>query len=191
MRFTAFLILVILAAFTGTALAAEAVTVADPSIFDAGKAVFDAVVKGQWWAAAACAVVFLMAVARKYMPASWKTGIKGDMIGVGSTFMMAFAGAVATWAIAQPAGAAMSAAVVLTALKVGAVAIGGYTAIHKVAGWLAAWGKLPPWALVIIRALAAVVGSNAIAKAEAAGAKAVAAEPPKGMSGGDKIIEIE
>lgn len=192
MRFMALLVLVTLGAFTGTALAADAVSsAADPSLFDAAKAVFDAVAHGQWWAAAALAVVLAMAAARKYMPAAWKTGIKGDIIGTAGAFVMAFAGAVATWALAQPAGAAMSAGVILTAAKIGAAAIGGYTIIHKVASWLAAWGKLPAWAVAILKLMTTIVGSNAISKAEAAGQKAVTAAPPSGMSGGDKIIEVE
>lgn len=193
MRFFALLILVTLFGFTGTALAAEAANAAvDPSVFDGAKAVFDAVMHGQWWAAAALSVVLLMAAARKYMPASWKEGTKGDIVGVASTFLMAFAGAVATWAVAQPAGAALTGAVALTALKIGFAAIGGYTIVHKLAGWLSAWGALPAWAGPILKLLAMVVGSNAvIKKAETAGDKAVEAKPPSGMAGDRKIVEIE
>ncbi len=186
MRFTALLILVFLGAFTGTALAADA---ADPSLPDAARAVFDAVVHGQWWAAAAAAVVLACAAARKYMPATWKTGTKGDVIGVTTTFTMAFAGAVLAWAMAP--GAVMTAAVCLTALKIAFAAVGGYTLIHKVAAWLVAWDALPPWALSAVRLLAMMVGSNAVKKAEAAGAAAVEAKPPTGMTGDSKIVEIE
>ena len=179
------LIFIFLGFFTGTALAADA---ADPSAYDAAKAIFDAVMHSQWWAAAALSVVLACALARKYMPASWKDGVKGDILGTSMAFVMAFAGAIATWAIAP--GAVMSAGVLFTALKIGAAAIGGYTIVHKVVGWLAAWGKLPPWLMPILKLLATLVGSNAVAKAEAAGEAAVAADPAKGMAGDDKIVEV-
>ena len=191
MRFIALLTLILLGSFTGTALAADAVSAADPSVYDTTKAIFDAVMHGQWWAAAALGVVLACAAARKYMPAAWKEGTKGDIIGTATAFLIAFAGAISTWALAQPAGAAMSVGVMLTALKIGAAAIGGYTAIHKVVTWLAAWDALPPWAMPLLKMLAMLVGSNAIAKAEAAGQKAVAENPPSGMAGSDKIVEVE
>ncbi len=181
--------LLILGAFTGTALATDAVAASDPSLSETAKAIFDAVMHSQWWVAASYAVILAMIGARKIMPDSWKTGVKGDVIGTAAVFVMALAGSVAT-VMAAP-GAAMSTGVILTALKVGAVAIGGFTAVHKVAGWLAAWGKLPPWALAALKMTTFLVGSNAVKKAEAAGVAAVAAEPPKGMTGDDKIIEVE
>lgn len=186
MKFAAFLILIFLGAFTGTALAADA---SDPALPDAAKAVFDAVMKGQWWAAASAGVVLACAAARRYMPGSWREGTKGDIIGLATAFLMAFAGALATWAVAP--GAVMSAAVILTALKVGAVAVGGFTVVHKAAGWLVAWGKLPAWAVAMLRALTMLVGSNATKKARAAGDAAVAAKPPTGLAGDDTIREVE
>jgi hypothetical protein len=189
MRFTAFLILVLLGAFTGTALAQNAVAASDPSLSEMTKAIFDAVMHSQWWAAAAYGVILAMIGARKVMPASWKEGTKGDVVGTATAFVIAFAGAVATVVVAP--GASMTLAVAATAAKVAFFAIGGFTVAHKVAGWLAAWGKLPAWALPLVKLIALVVGSNAVAKAEAAGAKAVEAKPAPGMSGGDKIVEVE
>jgi hypothetical protein len=186
MRFTAFLVVAFLAGFTGTALAAEA---ADPSAADTARLIFDAVTNSNWWAAAAYGVILAMIGARKVMPSSWKDGVKGDIIGTASAFLLAFAGAIATWALAP--GATMSAGVLLTAAKVGVFAIGGFTAVHKVVGWLAAWGALPSWLVPLLKMLAALVGSNAVKKAEAAGVTAVAANPSTGMQGNDKIIEVE
>ncbi len=188
MKFMAVLILAFLAAFTGTALAADAVP-QDASLFDLAKPIFDAVMHSQWWAAAAMAVILACAAARKYMPASWKDGTKGDIIGTSMAFVMAFAGAIATWAVAP--GAVMGVGVVATAAKIGFVAVGGYTLIHKVASWLVAWGKLPPWAVSILSMVTMLVGSNAVKKAEAAGDAAVAANPPTGMVGDDTIVEVE
>lgn len=189
MRFTALLILIFLAAFTGTALAADAIAATDPSYSELAKAIFDAVMHSQWWAAAATGVVLACALARKYMPAGWKTGTKGDIIGIATTFLMAFAGSLGM-VLAAP-GAAMTGGVALTALKIGAAAIGGYTIIHKVVGWLTAWGKLPPWLMMVLAVLGKLVGSDAAQKAQAAGDAAIAADPPKGMAGDDKIVEVE
>jgi hypothetical protein len=83
----------------------------------------------------------------------------------------------------------------LTALKVGFIAVGGYTVIHKVAGWLAAspWIQqhVPPWVTGSLMFLAALFGSDALKKAEAAGDAAVAAKPPTGLAGSDGVKEVE
>ncbi len=190
MRFAAILTLIFLGAFTGTALAADAVAASDPSLSETARSIFDAVMHGQWWAAAALGVIFACAAARRYvLPASWKVGTKGDVVGTAAAFVMAFAGAIATWAMAP--GAVMTMAVILTALKIGATAVGGYTVVHKLASWLLATGKMPSWAAAGLRMIAMLVGSSAAAKAAAAGDAAVAASPPKGMAGDDKIVEVE
>lgn len=193
MRFIVALVLAFLALFTGTALAAQAAAPDQQSLLDLAKPVFDAVMHGQWWAAASLALVLAMALTRKYMPSSWKTGTKGDIVGVVTTFGMAFFGAIAT-TLAGPGAAAMSFAVALTALKIGVAAIGGYSILHKLAAWLVASGELPAWAVPVVKLVTAMIGSNAAAtlkKAEDAGDAAVKAEPPKGMAGDDKIIEVE
>lgn len=189
MRSIALLVLIFLGTFTGTALAADAVAASDPSLSETAKAIFDAVMHSQWWVAASYGVILSMVAARKFMPDSWKTGVKGDVIGTAVVFVLALAGSVA--AVMAAPGAAMTMAVALTALKVGVTAIGGYTVIHKAVGWLAGWDKMPAWATAGLRLLAMMVGSNAVKKAEAAGAAAVAADPPKGMAAGDKIVEVE
>ena len=178
--------LIALMVFTGTALAQNA---ADPALSDVAKQIFDAVMHGQWWAAAAAGVIMLCAVARKYMPAAWKEGTKGDIVGTVTAFLMAFAGALGTWAVAP--GAVMSGAVLLTALMVGVAAIGVYTIVHKVAEWLVAWGKLPAWAVSLLKMVAFIVGSDAVAKAKAGGDAAVVANPAPGMAGTDGVIEVE
>lgn len=177
MKFIASLILIFLGGFTGTALAADIAS--DPSTSEALRQIFEAVAHGQWWAAAAASVIGVCAAIRHYMPESWKAGTKGDMAGVALAFATAFAGAVTTWAVAP--GAVMSLAVLLTATKVGAVAIGGFTVIHKVIGWLIAWDKLPVPAVAVLKILASLIGSSAVKKAEAAGRAAVVANPAPGM----------
>lgn len=187
MRFTVLLVFLLLASFTGTALAAEAVS--DPALSDVTKAIFDAVMHSNWWAAAAYGVILACIGARKLMPEAWKTGTKGDIVGVATAFLVSFAGAVGTVVVAP--GAVMSAAVATKAFWIGVSAIGGYTVVHKIAGWLVGWGKLPPWAVAALKLLTLMVGSSAVKKAEAAGDAAVAADPPKGMAGDDTIREVE
>ncbi len=190
MRFTALLILILLGAFTGTALAADAVAASDPSMSETARMVFDAMMHSQWWAAGAYGVILACALTRRYaLPSSWKEGVKGDIVGTAAAFVMAFAGAIGT--VAAAPGATMTGAVALTALKIGGLAIGGYTVVHKVVGWFAAWDKTPAWLLAVLKVVALLVGSNAAAKATAAGAVAVAASPSTGMAGSDTIKEVE
>ncbi len=189
MRFSALLILIFLGAFTSTALAQS--VAASPDTATLLQQIFDSIAHGQGWAGAATGVVLACALARKYMPAAWTEGTKGDIVGTATAFVMAFAGSIAAHAIAP--GATMTMAVFATAAKIGVAANGGYTIIHKVASWLVAWGKLPPWATSVLSLVTALAGSNAVtlAKADAAGAAAVAADPPKGMAGGDTITEVK
>lgn len=179
----------LIALFTATAFAAGAVTPQDESASAIAKAIFDAVTQGSWWAAAAYGVILACIGVRRFLPVSWKEGVKGDIVGTAVAFALAFAGAIANWCAAP--GAVMTGAVLLTATKIGVAAIGGYTIIHKALGWLAAWGKVPAWLLSILKIVGALVGSNAIAKAEAAGAVAVATTPATGLAGSATIREVE
>lgn len=189
MRFIALLVVIFLGAFTGTALAADAVSGSEPSLNEAARAIYDAVMHSQWWVVAAYGVIVAMIGARKFMPESWKTGTKGDVVGTAAAFALAFAGSIASVMVAP--GASMSWAVMLTALKIGVAAIGGYTIIHKLLGWLAAASFMPPWLTAALKLIGALVGSNAIKRAEAAGDAAVAAKPSTGMTGDSAIREIE
>lgn len=177
MKFVASLILIFLGVFTGTAIAAD--VAASPDATELLRQILDAVATGRWWAAGSAAVIGLIAVARHYMPESWKTGYKGDVVGIASAFALAFAGAIAAWA-AVP-GVTMSFAVAATATKVAIVAAGGFNILHKLIGALVAWGKLPAWATSILKVVAALIGSSAVKKAEAAGSAAVAAAPAPGL----------
>ncbi len=188
MKFFATLILIFLGCFTGTALAQTAAT--DPATSEVLRQIFEAVLHSRWWGAAAASVVGVCAAVRHYLPEDWKTSVKGDIVGVALAFVTAFAGAIANWALAP--GADMSFDVLATAAKIGAVAIGGFTVVHKVIGWLMAWDKLPAWLRPILAIIATVIGSSAVKKAEAAGEAAVAADPARGMAGAiGKMNEVE
>jgi len=186
------LIGIVLAAFTGTAVAASVAT--DPSTGDIFKQIFDAVVHGQWWVAASAGVLGACALERRYAPDSWKTGARGEIIGLAAAFTAAFAGAVGTTLMAP--GAHMSSTVALAAVKIGVAAVGGYTILSRVLAALASWSKTPAWAKPIMNLIATIIGSKTaaaekIANAEAAGNAAVAASPPRGMAASGEIREVE
>lgn len=183
------IILAFLGTFTATAFAADAVTPVNGSLMDYAKPIFDAVMHGQLWLGASLAVVLLCAAARKYMPAKWTEGTRGDITGVGLAFLMAFASALAA-ALATP-GAAVSLALMATAGKVGLGAIGGWTILHKVLGWLADWKAMPSWLRALLALVGSVIGSDAITKAQAAGDAAVKASPATGLADGAVVKEIE
>ena len=173
-----------LLSFTGTSYAA-AEAIPDGSLLELARPIFDAVMHGQWWLGAALAVVFLCAMVRKYLPDAWGGKfIRGDVGGVFLAFAMSYGGAVSTVLMA---GAAMSGMVAMTALKVALAAVGGYTALHKLASALVAmrWfqEKAPAWLKLLVAMVLGMIGSNAIAKAEAAGKAAAEANPPTGANG--------
>ncbi len=101
-----------------------------------------------------------------------------------------------TTSSSTPRITAMSMAVMLAALKVGLGAVGGFVALHKLATALVAtkWFQdhAPAWLKMGVGVILKLIGSSAIAKAEAAGQKAVDENPPKGATetAGDAVTEI-
>ncbi len=167
--------------------AGSAVSPDDASPFELAKPVLEAVKDGKGWLAAALGVVFALAMTRRYVPKDSRVGrfVWSDVGGMLSAFLFAFAGALATSAASfGTGGSGMSLGVALAALKVGTFAIGGFIALHKLATWFTAtkWyqDKAPAWLKLGVAFALAFVGSTAVAKAEKAGADAVAAAPPKG-----------
>lgn len=179
-------VLAFLAAFTGTAIAAE--PLADGSLVDLAKPVLDAVMGGNWWLGAALALVFATTGLRRYGGARWPW-LKTDEGGTLTTLMLSLGGALAT---ALAAGTAPSLGLLVTALGVAVGASGGYTAIRRLLApalrRLA--GKLPgPLGKGVNLGLDLLLwafeshGRKAVAKAEAAGQAAVEAKPAQGAAG--------
>lgn len=176
MKHIAALILIFLAAFTGTAFASSAAQSADPSLVDMLGPVLDAFRAGNWLVGSALAVVLLTAVASKYGKHAWSplgTGAgKAGLVFVGS------------FAAALAAGGAWSLGLGWTALKVATAAAGGYSLAKELLGALAP--KLPAWAqpiVALVRALFDRPAADAEAKADAAGDAAVAKKPSTGVAG--------
>jgi hypothetical protein len=173
-------VLVTLAAFAGTAFAADAVTSEDGSLIDLAKPVLDAVVGGNYALAAVLAVVFFVALASKYGKSAW------PFLGTGAgkavlTLVGAFVGAVAT-AVAAGGFAAVTAGVLWTALGVAVSAAGGYALAKELLGPLVP--RLPAWAQPLARLVLALFDrKGAATKATEAGATAVADKPSTGIAG--------
>lgn len=181
-----------LAGFTATAFAAGQV-VPDESLLDLAKPIYDAIMTGQAWLAAALSVVFLTAAARKYLPDGYGGRfIRGDVGGMLTAFVVSFAGAIATGLVAAGTKS-LTAALALTGLKVGLAAVGGFVALHKLATALVAtkWyqDKVPGPVKTVVAFVLGLIGSSAaarakvIATAEKAGDDAVKANPSKGVDG--------
>lgn len=175
-----------LVAFGATAVAASEVTPDDGTLLDLARPVFDAVVRGNWWLAAALAVVLLTGAAKRYLPDAYGGRlVRSELGGMVTAFMLAFGGALAT-TFAAP-GAAMTMAVMLAALKVGFFAVGGWMMIHKIATVLVGtkfWNeKMPSLVKHLVTAALNLIGSSAIKKAEKSGQDAVDASPPTGADG--------
>lgn len=169
--------------FASAAIAATPLTPDDGSLLDLARPVFDAIVHGNYWLAAALAVVLLTAAAKKYLPDAYGGRLVRSELGAMATaFVLAFAGALAT-TFAAP-GAAMTMAVLMAALKIGTAAVGGFMILHKLVGVLAAtkWyqEKMPAPVKALVAFIMGMIGSSAVKKAEEAGAKAVEANPAKG-----------
>lgn len=187
------LVVIMLLAFTATAHAADAVASAagaDASLGDLLKPVYQAFHDGHYLAAGALAVIFLVALVKRYAGAiSQKFGafMSGDVGGTIATLVASFAGAVAA---ASADGSPFAWSTLLNAGKVAAVAAGGYALIKKLvfAPLLASsWyqNKAPAWLKATIGAVSWIfdkpaAADAAIAKSEAAGDAAVKAAPGAG-----------
>lgn len=169
-----------LGAFTATATVAQAAQENPESIVDIAKPVFDAVRDGNYPAAAALALVLLVAIVSRYAPwAFFKSGHgKALLVLVG-----AFGGALGTGWLA---GAPVAAATFWAALKVAVSAAGGYSLFKSLLVPLLARfnSKLPVWLQPILALILAIFAkADPEEKAKAAGDKAVAANPPSGVTG--------
>lgn len=176
----------LLMSFTATAFAQGAVAPDDASLLDLLRPVVDAVKGGQWALGGSLGVIFLMAVAKRYIPESWKAGkfLHSDLGGMVSTFLFSFAGSLVI--ALTPTGATLGAAMAYAALKFAVAAIGGYTVLNQLAKALVAsawWADhAPAWLKSAVALVLAMIGSKAIAKAEKAGQDAVDANPPGGAN---------
>jgi hypothetical protein len=184
-------VLALMLAFTATAFAAGTATGDEQSLLDLAKPVIDAVITGNPGLAAALALVFVAAAARRYggkRIAFLNTDAGGALI----VLVGAFGGAAAT---ALTGGATWSLALAWMAFKMAAATAGGYSLIKRllVDPFLRPYviAKMPQWLRVPVELGLAWLFSkpDPIAEAVAAGKRAVAENPSKGLEG--SVGEIE
>lgn len=175
-----------LVSFTATSFAASGAETASDSLADLAKPVLDAVMSGQGFYAAALTLVLAVALMRRYAP-KWAPKAFGwvatDAGGVLTSFLMSFAGAMAT---TLAGGDSPSLGMAKSAVGVALAASGGYVALKKLIApaLRAVQTKAPAWAKPIIGFLIWVAERpDAISKSIAAGDKAVAAKPSTGATG--------
>lgn len=145
-------------------------------ILDLAKPVLDAITGGQYWYAAALSVILGVALLSRYAPAKWKLDT-----GLGKALMVLL-GTYATALISAGLGGGtpMSLALAKGALGTAVTAAGGFTLARELVKYLAMKLPLPSW---IKKPLLWIFGKDVVAEAEAAGDKAVAENPPKGIVG--------
>lgn len=186
--FTMFLaVLVAVLSFATTALAANAAAPVEGSILELAKPVFDAVMAGDGWLAAAMALVFAVTAARRYGASRFPI-LNSKVGGVAMNLLLSFGGAAST---ALLAGAAPSFALAWTALKVSFTAAVGFEFVKELLGPAMRWleAKAPTWMRPVLKPVFDLIlwafegRKAAIAKAEAAGQAAVDANPPTGVAG--------
>ncbi len=174
---TALLALVMLLVSFGVAAAAAGQMAPDESLLDLFRPVIDAAVNGHPYLAAALALVFGAAVARRYGGRYW--GFLNTPVGSALTVLVgAFGGAAAV----PLATASLSTAIVWNACKVAFYAAGGYSLAKPLLRYLSA--VAPAWMQPMLSLVMWVFDKpDKVAGAVAAGQAAVTAKPPTGLHG--------
>jgi hypothetical protein len=180
----------LLLAMTGTALARTAADVPPDlgDLLELAKPVLDAILAGQYWLAAAGALILAVGLVRRYVVPKVPF-LQTDAGGTLLTFVVSFGGAMAT-SIAASAGI-FSLALVKPAFGLAFAAIGGFLAVKRlvipVFDWLA---DITPWAplkwtfryvpFLIDLLMGSKNSAKAIEKAEKAAADAIITTPSAG-----------
>lgn len=180
------MVVIMLVSFTASAYAAGAVTPDEGSLLDLLRPVYDAFRGGHYIAAGALAVVFVVALLKRYAPGKLGAFVHSDPGGVLTTLVISFAGAIAA---ATGSGAAWHWSMLGTAGMIAFAAAGGYAMIKKLivdplraSVWYQS--KAPTW----LKACLGVVfwifdRPTAVEAAEKAGDVAVQVNPSAGAEG--------
>lgn len=180
--YIALALLALVSVFLATAFAAGGTLPEDMNIWDLLRPVYEAFKNGNHVLAGMTAIVAAVALAKRYMPGkagAWINGKYGQPL---SVLAMTFAASMAT---AISAGGLPSFGMAKTAALIAAAAAGGYSMIKTliVEPFLRPWAAKAPtwirWAFDMI--LWIFDRPMPVAKAEAAGAAAVAAKPGTGI----------
>ncbi len=175
--------------FTATAFAAGAVEAAvppDADLSSLGRPLYDAIVHGQYWMAAALALVFAVALFKRYAPAGRGRAFANSDAGGGLLVLLgSFGGAAATLLLGGP----MTWDLVIAAAKVATSAAGGFVLIKNIliaplmkSDWYK--NRAPLWLKALISMSTWVFAKqNSVAAAEDAGVKALEDKPAPGNDG--------
>ncbi len=178
--------------FAATSFAAGQAVPEDGSLADLLKPVWDAASGGHWWLAASLALVLAVALLKKYAPEGRARDFVNSNLGASIMLLVgSFGGALAT-NLAMAGTDAISLALVIPSLKVAFTAAGGYALVKNLvvdplvgSEWYKT--KAPAWLKAVLGVVTwmFVKSSKTIAKAEAKGDAAVAANP---SAGADDVI---
>lgn len=185
----ALLPLIVLACFAGSSFAAGAATSAadEPSLLELLRPVYDAFRGGHYIAAGALALVFAVAIAKRYAPGKVGAFLHSDAGGVVATLAISFGASLAAF---TGAGQPWSWSIAWTAGGVAFAAAGSYAMIKKLlvepllaSKWWAE--KAPAWLKAAAQIVLWIFDKPAaseleIEKAEKAGDAAVKADPSPG-----------
>lgn len=167
--------LAFLVTFAGVAAAQSAAGGEEATLLDLARPVAEALLSGNPGLAAALALVLAAAIARRYL-APKVPFFASDVGGALLVLVGSFGGAAAA---AITGGASWSLALAWTALKIATAAAGGYSLAKPLILWAAE--KSPSWLKPVFALVLWVFEKGSpVAKAEAAGAAAVAANPAPG-----------
>lgn len=181
-----------LVGMVATTFAAGSTLPEDTSLLDLARPVYDQIMAHNYLAAAALALVFMVALVKRYAPGKLGAIVHSDAGGAATTFLMSLGGAVATATIG---GATWHWSMLSTAGLVAFAAAGGYTLIKKLiieplrsSSWYQ--NKAPALLKTVLGLVFWMFDKpDAVADAEATGDAAVEAKPATGAAGviGDKV----
>lgn len=169
-----------LAATATVAHAAQEPESITESITELAKPVLDAVLAGDWFIAAALALVLFVGLFTRYAPDRWT---RHSAVKAGAVLVGAFGGALAT---TVAAGAPFAASTFWVAFKIAISAAGGYSMFKALVVPLLkkANDKMPKWLQPVLGLLLKIFESqDPEERAQAAGDKAVADNPSTGAAG--------
>lgn len=167
--------------------ASNSVAPDDGNLLDLARPIFDAIMAGHYIAAAAAALVFSMALLKRYAPGKVGEFVHSNTGGSLTTLLMAMGGSLLT---ATMGGAPWEWGMLWAALMVGVVAMGGYTAIKRLIVrplLIPLQKRLPVWAQPVLGMILWMFdskfgGKDPVKEAEAAGEAAVATKPSDGAN---------
>lgn len=176
-------------AMSATAFAANAaIPDGDSSVSDMAHAVYDAITSGHYIASAALALIFMVALVRRYgglVSAKLETMVHSDVGVALTTLLLAFGGALATSTLS---GDAWHWAMLWTSATVAFAAAGSYAMLKALvydkivaSDWYK--NKAPEWFKLLFGVLGWIFDKpDAVKQAEQAGKDAVAANPSQGLA---------